>query len=121
MPNAKTSAMDVRLMRRRTLLHGIAVAVSFGIAYHFAAHPMWWMLSVYSAAWLACGGLYLVAVFFWETAADRLEARFRRNLEDERMRDDLYRYRRRLRVVRAIHRARRVDASLESGSSDRRD
>lgn len=93
-------------MRRRTLLHGIAVAVSFGIAYHFAAHPMWWMLSVYSAAWLACGGLYLVAVFLWETAIDRVEARVRRNMEDERMRDDLYRYRRRLRVVRAIHRSR---------------
>jgi uncharacterized membrane protein len=106
MPNAGFPEMNARLMRRRTLLHGIAVAVSFGIAYHFAAHPMWWMLSVYSAAWLACGGLYLVAVFLWETAIDRVEARVRRNMEDERMRDDLYRYRRRLRVVRAIHRSR---------------
>ena len=91
------------------ILHGIAVVVSFAIAYNFAAHPMWWMLSVYSLSWLACGALYLLALFLWETAADRIEARVRRNLEDERVRDELVRYRRRLRVVRAIHRARRDD------------
>jgi hypothetical protein len=97
-----------RLMMRRAMLHTAGVVVALAVTLHFAVSgPMWWSMSVYATAWLACGGLYLIALYGWETAADRLEARVRRNLHDERLREDLTRYGRRLRIVRAIHRARR--------------
>jgi hypothetical protein len=84
----------------------IALAVTLRFAYD---GPMWWQMAIYTLAWISAALVYFGAVYGWETAVDLMEARIRKNLHDERIRDELVRYRRRLRVVRRIHRARLAD------------
>ncbi len=88
----------------------VALAVTLRFAYD---GPMWWQMAIYTLAWIVAALVYFGAVYGWETAVDLLEARIRKNLHDERIRDEMTRYRRRLRVVRRIHRARLAPEPVE--------
>ena len=104
---ARAPVSRARLMMIRAGLHTVAVVIALAITLRFAfGRPMDIAMGVYALAWIGCALLYGIALFGWESLADALEARIRRNLHDERLRDEMLGYQRRLRVVRAIHRAR---------------
>jgi hypothetical protein len=103
----------------RAALHTIVAVVALAATLRFAYNgPMWLQMAVYTLAWMVCALVYFGAVYGWETAVDSMEARIRKNLHDERIRDEMTRYRRRLRVVRRIHRAR---PATDSAPDERRE
>ena len=103
----------------RAAIHTTIAILALAATLRFAYDgPMWLQMAVYSLAWVAAALVYFGAVYGWETAVDSMEARIRKNLHDERIRDEMTHYRRRLRVVRRIHRAR---AAAEPLPDERRE